>query len=333
MTTLPGMSASTRELVTIVRRDGRIEYQSPTVNEALGYTPGDLRDEDFFSYVHPDDHDHVQDVLEELSGNSGLRMQGVEYRFRRKGRSWAWIESLGTRWENMIVLNSRDITEQKEKRQQATVLHRILRHNLRNRLNVIMMRAETLTEDEYPEQVRQNAEEIVRCVSRLDELAENTQVIENFFDDAEVHREPQDLIQMLSEIVEEFRDQHPNVEFDVALGSTQRVPVSPDLDIAVRHVLENAIQHNNAENPRVQLGVSSGSTDPDELRVAIADNGPGIPEEERAVLIEGEETPLQHGSGTGLWIINWIVSHCGGRIEFEESRLGGSRVTLIFPVL
>ncbi|WP_162562404.1 hypothetical protein [Salinigranum rubrum] len=32
----------------------------------------------------------------------------------------------------------------------------------------------------------------------------------------------------------------------------------------------------------------------------VADNGPGIPRQERDVLVDGRETPLEHGSGSGF---------------------------------
>lgn len=332
MTTLPNISSPTQELVIIVRKDGTIEYQSPTVTEVLGYSFDDLRDENLLSFIHPDDRDQVRDLLEELFADTGPRMRRLEYRFRRKGRSWGWIRSLGTRWQDMIVLNSQNVTGQKQKGQQVTVLHRILRHNLRNELNAIIWRAEILTEADDPDQVRQNAEKIIQCASRLDRLAENTQIIDDLSDGSPTRREPQDPAPILSELIEEFRDEYPAVEFDVAFLDTQYVPGSPNLDIAFRHVLENAIQHNDSESPLVKVRMSSPATDPSGLTVAISDNGPGIPEQERAVLVEGDETSLQHGSGVGLWIVNWIVSNCGGRIEFDRSQFDGSRVRLIFPV-
>lgn len=332
MTTLPNASSPTQELVTLVRKDGTMEYQSPTVTEVLGYTPTDLQDEKFLSFVHPDDRDRVRDLLEGLFGDTGPRTQQMEYRFRRKGRSWGWINSLGTRRQDIVVLNSQNVTRKKHKRQQVTVLHRILRHNLRNELSAIMGRAEMLTEIDDPDQVRRSAEKIKECASRLNDLAENTQIIDDLPDGSPTHQEPQDPAPILSELVNELRDEYPAVEFDVAFLDTQYVPGSPNLDVAFRHVLENAIQHNDSENPLVKVRVSSPATNPSELTVAISDNGPGIPEQEQAVLVEGDETPFQHGSGIGLWIVNWIISNCGGRIEFDRSQFGGSRVRLIFPV-
>lgn len=332
MTTAPDMSPLDQELVTIVTEDGKIKYQSPTIDEMLGYTHTALQDEEFLSAVHPDDRDRVKTLFDELFADSGTRIQRIEYRFRKKSHSWAWIESIGTRREDMIVLTSRNITQRKEKQQQATVLHRILRHNLRNELNIIMFQAETLADAQDPDQVRESAEVIMESTSKLDQLAENARVMGEFLDTPHGHQESQELTRIVSELVAECRSQYPSVEFDVALPDAQHVLGSRHLDIAVRHVLENAIQHNNADNPRVKVRMSSQAAHSDEVELAISDSGPGIPEQERAVLVEGKETPLQHSSGIGLWIVNWIISHCGGRIEFERSQFGGSRVALILPV-
>ena len=66
------------------------------------------------------------------------------------------------------------------------------------------------------------------------------------------------------------------------------------------------------------------------MEVRVADDGPGIPAAEVNVLERGYETPLEHGSGLGLWIVNWIVTESGGGISFDENDPRGSVVTLRF---
>jgi signal transduction histidine kinase len=62
--------------------------------------------------------------------------------------------------------------------------------------------------------------------------------------------------------------------------------------------------------------------------VSVADDGPGIPDHERAVLTDGEETALEHGSGLGLWLVHWVVERSGGRLSFAENDPRGSVVRM-----
>ncbi|WP_435157127.1 hypothetical protein [Haladaptatus sp. DFWS20] len=50
--------------------------------------------------------------------------------------------------------------------------------------------------------------------------------------------------------------------------------------------------------------------------------------EEQSVLIEGRETALQHGSGLGLWLTNWVVGKFGGELTFGTNQPRGSVVTI-----
>lgn len=66
-------------------------------------------------------------------------------------------------------------------------------------------------------------------------------------------------------------------------------------------------------------------------RVVIVDNGPGLPDSEREVLEAGEETPLTHGSGIGLWLVYWTVTYAGGEVTIEDRSPRGTRVTVTLP--
>jgi signal transduction histidine kinase len=71
------------------------------------------------------------------------------------------------------------------------------------------------------------------------------------------------------------------------------------------------------------------STGEESVTVTVADDGPGIPETERRVVGNGSETPLDHASGLGLWLVTWITRDSGGEVVFEAPEDGGSVVRLV----
>jgi PAS domain S-box-containing protein len=105
------------DIITILNPKGKILFQSPSIEKALGYRAEELLDKNAFDLVHPND---VQRVLSVFSGD--LMHQNfqapIEYRFRHRDGSWKYLESIG---KNLlrdpsiagIVINSRDITERK----------------------------------------------------------------------------------------------------------------------------------------------------------------------------------------------------------------------------
>jgi sensor histidine kinase regulating citrate/malate metabolism len=53
----------------------------------------------------------------------------------------------------------------------------------------------------------------------------------------------------------------------------------------------------------------------DRYRKRVADDGPGLPEMEREVLGADTETPLRHGQGIGLCLVNAVVTEAGRTLE------------------
>jgi signal transduction histidine kinase len=76
--------------------------------------------------------------------------------------------------------------------------------------------------------------------------------------------------------------------------------------------------------------VSSGRDD-DRIAVTVTDDGPGLPPQDAAVLEGESETPLDHGSGLGLWLTNWVVGTNGGTVSVVESGADGTTIRLTFP--
>lgn len=95
------------------------------------------------------------------------------------------------------------------------------------------------------------------------------------------------------------------------------------------NLLENAYKHCRQE-VRVTAGPGSG---PVPLRVAVEDDGSGIPPQEvERLMRRGERADRRHpGEGIGLAVANEIVAQYGGELRIDRSALGGARITLALP--
>jgi signal transduction histidine kinase len=227
------------------------------------------------------------------------------------------------------VLRFRDVTDRHTYEQRLKVANRVLRHDLRNRMNVITGWADELAAHES-EDVRTAGQRITTTADELIQLGEQVRLLVETADYVGQTTEVVDLGAHVTPLVERLRDANPSatIETDLVAGTTVRVPHAKLLTISVRSLLENAIHHNDTDRPHVRVTVDPASGPDDYTRLRVADNGPGIPDAELEMLRREDETPLKHGSGLGLWLAHWTVTAAGGTVSFEENEPRGSVVTL-----
>lgn len=80
------------DLVTIMKDDGTIVYESPAIEPLLGYTMGELVQQNILEYLHPADVPRVLSLIAE----GKLHKENpytARVRFKVKDGSWRWIES------------------------------------------------------------------------------------------------------------------------------------------------------------------------------------------------------------------------------------------------
>jgi signal transduction histidine kinase len=91
-------------------------------------------------------------------------------------------------------------------------------------------------------------------------------------------------------------------------------------------LLENGVAHNPDPEPVVEVVIEQVG---DTVTVAVRDEGPGIPEQDRAVVAGRQEVDaLFHASGLGLWYVYWVVRNLGGEVSFADREPTGSEVRL-----
>jgi two-component system, OmpR family, sensor histidine kinase TctE len=96
---------------------------------------------------------------------------------------------------------------------------------------------------------------------------------------------------------------------------------------ALRNLVENAVVHSP---PGGEVTVSTGA----DGSVQVADQGPGVMQEDRAHIFErfwrGRQAP-SHGAGLGLSIVAEIMKAHGGSVRVDSGEKGGAVFTLAFP--
>jgi PAS domain S-box-containing protein len=222
----------------------------------------------------------------------------------------------------IVVL--RDVTDRQRREQRLDVLNRVLRHNLRNDLNVVYGFVDHLmNRGEYDEQAMQTVKETTESLMSIGNKARKLERL--LADDEELA--PLSVVSMLEREIRRIRAEHPEATIDVE-ALPEATYCTGAIGSVARDILENAVEHNTAAEPHVWVYAARHGG---ELVFRVRDNGPGLPAEERAVLEEGRETGLEHGSGLGLWLVVWATRKMGGTVSFDQSPQGGCEVTVRVP--
>ncbi|AUV81986.1 PAS domain-containing sensor histidine kinase [Salinigranum rubrum] len=211
-----------------------------------------------------------------------------------------------------------DTTKQRRYASTSRVLSRLLRHDLRNELNILygyIDRAAASADDtEVLEALEQARAQVMQVVGRADRVRKLRDLLEQSYD---AESDPVRLAEVLEERVKAVQKQFPDA--DISLGPVPGVRVYADdlLPAALDALLENAVVHNDKAVAEVEVDVIDRQTD---VIIRICDNGPGVPYEQRDLIFGREDTDVvHHGTGIGLFLVDNIVDNYDGAVWVEEN--------------
>jgi len=311
---------SSFDLVFRIDSIGRFTFLSPSFEDLLGYRREAFLDESFTELV-PDEEttELAAGLFEDVMAGETIEHQYLP--LKHKNGSQVFIDVRVTpiydnaadrRTPDRIVAAQgtvRDATDRFRRQRLIKVLNRVLRHNLRNEVTIVQGFAETLHRRVDGENA-DFANRIVETAERLIGLSETARKLEETIQSPPTVTS-EDIVPIVRRAGSQIDERYPAASVSMEAPERAVTKTAPRLETAVWELADNAAKH-GGETPTVTLTVAGHD---DTVTIRISDDGPGLPEQERAILVSGEESPLVHGSGLGLWLVHWIVESIGGDIR------------------
>jgi len=230
-----------------------------------------------------------------------------------------------------------DITERteyekrlKSQRDNLETLNQMVRHDIRNDLQLVSAYAELL-EDHVDEEGLSHLEKVKESAENAVELTKSARELADVMLQVEIENQQTALGPVLEHAVEDVRSSYSRaaVETDGTIPRTDVVG-NEMLGSVFRNLLQNAIQHNDADLPEVHV---SATIEDDVAEVRIADNGPGVPDAQKEeVFGKGERGLESEGTGIGLYLVQSLVEHYGGDVWIEDNDPRGAVFVVRLPV-
>lgn len=223
----------------------------------------------------------------------------------------------------------RDLQQQSR---QATVLNRLLRHEVLNKLGVIQGYTTQLLDEETPTP-HTALQRINRSSNKIRAVIDDVGFLTRGGPGTEPGLEEVRLNGVIDDEVAAIRRDYPQAEVNVdpLPGEPIRLRADANLHRVLSHLFENAIHHNDSSPPRIDVSVR---TDQRYVKIRIRDNGPGLPDDQQALLENGTlPTYDDPSTGFGLSLVRILVSQYRGTIDVTTD-LGdssGTAITITLP--
>jgi len=317
--------------IWIISGTGEFEYISEGLEDTWGLSTSEIRanPEQLLESIHPEDREYIRSRMEGDPAEATAYTSEVRVVRPSGDIRWMKVQQVPIRDEDGAVEHiigiSTDITEEKHREQELSVLNRLLRHDIRNDINIVLGWAEMVADhvdaegQDYLAKVVASGEHILELTDISREYAEAVA------DDTEVLVKPTPLKPTLERELSLRRESYPDAEFEV-------VTDIPDVDVQAnqllgsvfRNLLNNAVQHNDKPTPRVEISCPESENG---VVVCISDNGPGIPDRQKERVFGADTRTVDSAAGgMGLHLVTRLVDGYGGEIHVEDNEPSGVEI-------
>jgi signal transduction histidine kinase len=237
---------------------------------------------------------------------------------------------------SVVVL--RDVTELKSyehrletQRDDLELLNQVIRHDVRNDLQLVLAHTEMAEQKVGDGDVTRHLETVLENTDHAIDLTKTARELTDVMLSPDEPTERVTLRNRLESQIAAVRSAYPGAEIAID-GSIPAVSVRADemIDSVFRNLLQNAVQHNDQAVPEIEVSAREQAK---AVAIRIADNGPGIPDEDKETIFgRGEKGLDSAGTGVGLYLVRMLVDQYGGDVWVEDADPEGAAFVVELPL-
>ncbi|MES3161469.1 MAG: PAS domain-containing protein [Halorubrum sp.] len=316
------------DIVTVVDDEGCVRYESPSVEDVLGYEQGSLVGQSPLGYVHPGDREQMTERFYRALSEPDAA-PSFEYRYRTAEGDWVWLESRVRSLPDdaavgHLVINSRDVSDRKQRERRLADRNdrldrfaSIVSHDLRSPLSVVQASMEMAQHTGDLEPLARGE----RAADRIDRLATELLTLARQGDGID---DPTEF--SLAAIAHDAWDVAGTPEGDLVVGADATIHGDPGrLRQAFENLFRNSAEHGWDDDRR---GAGDDAVDDEwtptvvvsatDDGFVVADDGTGIDPEHRTAVFDFGFTTSDAGTGYGLDIVQEVVESHGWTIRVVD---------------
>ncbi len=326
--------------VITIDAKGKVTTFNKAAESMLGIRAGAILNKDYKAVLNGPYLKMADEIMEKLSGTGGDTAQ-VPLRLTISGRPRSFLAYINALKDDSgqhmgIVMVIDDLTEL-EKAQRMAAWREVARriaHEVKNPLTPISLSAQRLKR-KYSSRINEPVfEECTQMIINHVELIRN--LVNEFsafarFPTADL--KPCPLPPLIDETVALYREGHPEINFTVDIEDS--LPIlnldRQQIKQALINLIDNAVAALKGVG-RIAV-VASYDSILKIVRLEVADDGPGISDEDKIRLFEPNFSTKKSGMGLGLTIVNSIVTDHNGMIRVQDNHPCGAKFVIELPVV
>ena len=326
--------------VVTLEASGMISTINKSAEKMLGVKAEEVLNKSFDSMLTVQNKDLADEIMGNLSLARDASIIEVPLKLIIEGRPRSFLITVSALRDDTgqhmgIVMVFDDLTEL-EKGQRMAAWREVARriaHEVKNPLTPITLSAQRLKR-KYSKQLGEPVfdECTQTIIDHVDLIRNLVNEFSSFARFPSANPKPCELVPTIEETIALYREGHPNIKFE-----TQNTGDIPPLNLdrqqmkqALINLIDNAIGAIKGDGA-IFFDVTH---DPilKRIRIEVADNGPGISNEDKTRLFEPNFSTKKTGMGLGLTIVSTIIADHNGVISVQDNIPNGAKFVIELPV-